>query len=94
LAVPKFVKNPRLIIGVLLGLYLAYLIDANLDQAVGITLFPRVQWQLPLLVVMTACVAFGCGATLALQYLWRRRQASKPSEHLSAASEDSSKTST
>lgn len=94
MAVPKFARNPRLIVGVLLGLYLAYLIDANLDQAVMLTLFPWVKKEFGLPVVMVACIAFGCAATLVIQFLWRRRQTSKPGEYANAASHESSKTST
>jgi uncharacterized integral membrane protein len=93
LTVPNFVKNPRLIVGVLVGLWLAYVIEANLDQAVMMTLFPWVRWEFRLPVVMLVCIAFGCVATMIVQYLWRRRYVSKPTEPLSPATRESSKTS-
>ncbi len=80
MTVPKFAKNPRLIIGVLVGLWLAYLIDANLDQAVVIALLPWVKFQFRLSLVIVVCIVFGALATLFIQYLWRKRHASKASE--------------
>ncbi len=78
---PKFFKNPKVIAGVLIGLWLAYVIYANFQlETVKVRLFPLgVMLEVRISTVIVASAIFGAVATLLVQFLWKRRSSKKAS---------------
>jgi len=89
---PQFWKWPKFWIGLILFLWLVYLLSGNLEQRVNL-------WIVPLFihpVVTVSSIIFGAmilGSflTLLVQFTWRRR-ASKYAEASAAAAASSNKT--
>jgi hypothetical protein len=73
---PAFAKNPRFIIGVIVVLWLAYIIHSAIHVSpVQIKLIPfLVAFQINVSALIVASAIFGCVATLVIQWLWRRRR--------------------
>jgi len=86
---PAFVKNPRFIVGTIVLLWLAYVIEEAFHiQPVEFKLIPftsKIEFNVSAIIVISAI--FGSLATLVIQYLWRRR-----SKNGSSAQPASSKT--
>jgi len=74
LAMPAFAKNPKVIIGTIVVLWVAYIIYANFQpKVVDFYLLPfGVIIQFKLSSVIIGAAIFGVLATLIIQYLWRR----------------------
>src|SRR5512146_1349375 len=92
-AAPAFVKNPKFIGGTIVVLWVAYVVYWNhrLDP-INIQLFPFIKpAQLNVSSVLVGAALFGCLATIAVQFLWRRGR-SKNGSAESTAPADSSKT--
>jgi len=72
---PAFVKNPKFIIGTIVVIWVAYVIFANfqIDMVTFYLLpFNVLKLQLRLSAVIIGAAIFGAGATLVIQWLWRR----------------------
>ncbi|HLX36513.1 MAG TPA: hypothetical protein VKR29_01890, partial [Candidatus Binataceae bacterium] len=72
---PAFAKNPKVIIGVIVVLWVAYVIYANFQiEMVTFYLLPFniLKLQLRLSAVIIGAAIFGVAATLVVQWLWRR----------------------
>jgi hypothetical protein len=71
---PAFAKNPKVIIGTIVVLWVAYIIYANFQpKVVDFYLLPfGVIIQFKLSSVIIGAAIFGVLATLIIQYLWRR----------------------
>ena len=71
---PAFAKNPKIIIGTIVALWVAYIIYANFQpKVVDFYLLPfGVIIQFKLSSVIIGAAIFGVLATLTIQYLWRR----------------------
>jgi hypothetical protein len=72
---PAFAKNPKVIIGTLVVLWVAYVIYANFQvDMVTFYLLPFgiLKLQLKLSAVIIGAALFGAVATLVIQWLWRR----------------------
>ena len=84
---PAFAKNPKVIIGTIVVLWVAYIIYANFQpKFVDFYLLPfGVMLQFKLSTVIIGAAIFGVLATLIIQYLWRR-----PSNETSSVSAPSS----
>ncbi len=73
---PAFLKNPKFIVGVLVVLWVAYVLYKNYQlEAVTFYLLPFgiLVFQLKLSAVVIGSAIFGALITLAIQWLWRRR---------------------
>jgi hypothetical protein len=92
-AAPAFVKNPKFIGGAIVSLWVAYVVYWNHRlNPIDIQLIPFVKpTQLKVSSVIIGAALFGCVATLAVQFLWRRG-GSKSGSVASTASADSTKT--
>jgi hypothetical protein len=80
---PAFAKNPKVIIGTLVILWVAYVIYANFQiEMVTFYLLPFniLKLQLRLSAVIIGAAIFGAVATIVIHYLWVR-----PSNTASAA---------
>jgi hypothetical protein len=84
---PAFAKNPKVIIGTIVVLWVAYIIYANFQpKTVEFYLLPfGVIIEFKLSSVIIGAAIFGVLATLIIQYLWRR-----PSNEISSGSAPSS----
>jgi hypothetical protein len=72
---PAFLKNPKVIIGTLVVLWVAYVIYANfqIDMVTFYLLpFNILKLQLRLSAVIIGAAIFGALATIVIQWLWRR----------------------
>jgi hypothetical protein len=71
---PAFAKNPKVIIGTIVVLWVAYIIYANFQpKTVEFYLLPfGVIIEFKLSSVIIGAALFGVLATLIIQYLWRR----------------------
>ena len=71
---PAFAKNPKVIIGTIVVLWVAYIIYANFQpKTVEFYLLPfGVIIEFKLSSVIIGAALFGVLATLMIQYLWRR----------------------
>ena len=71
---PAFAKNPKIIIGTIVVLWVAYILYANFQpKVVDFYLLPfGVIIQFKLSSVIIGAALFGVLATLTIQYLWRR----------------------
>jgi hypothetical protein len=72
---PQFAKNPKVIAGVLIVAWLIYVVYRNYQLApVEIHLLPfGFILQLRVSTILVGAAIFGSAATLAIQWLWRRR---------------------
>ena len=71
---PAFAKNPKVVIGTIVVLWVAYIIYANFQpKFVDFYLLPfGVMLQFKLSTVIIGAAIFGVLATLIIQYFWRR----------------------
>ena len=71
---PAFAKNPKVIIGTIVVLWVAYIIYANFQpKFVDFYLLPfGVILQFKLSTVLIGATIFGVLATLIIQFMWRR----------------------
>ena len=92
MSVPAFAKSPKFIIGALVVLWVAYVIFSNFSLSpVQIKLIPflaTLQINVSALIVVSG--AFGCAATLVIQWLWRRRRSKNGSVSAAAPAVSSS----
>jgi len=72
---PSFLKNPKVIVGTIVVLWIAYVIYNNLDRSVDFRLLPFniLTLQLRVSAVVVASALFGALATIVVQFLWKRR---------------------
>ena len=72
---PSFLKNPKVIVGTIIVLWIAYVIFNNLEKSVNFRLLPfnLLTLQLRVSAVVIASALFGALATIVIQFLWRRR---------------------
>jgi hypothetical protein len=72
---PSFLKNPKVIIGTIVVLWVAYIVSNNLEKSVDFRLLPfnLLTLQLRVSAVVIASALFGAVATIVIQFLWRRR---------------------
>jgi len=89
---PAFLKNPKFIAGVIVGLWVIYVVTANFQlNRIDIRLVPFLaNLQFKLSSVIVAAAIFGSAVTLVVQHQWKRRNSSKPTSVSSTG--DSSKT--
>jgi hypothetical protein len=88
----EFWKRPKFWIGLVVILWLAYILSANLEQSVTIFFIPfLLQPIVRVSAVVGASMLAGCLLTLLVQFSWRRR-ASKYAAASVAAAESSSNT--
>jgi hypothetical protein len=77
---PAFLKNPKFIAGVIVALWVIYIITANFQlNRIDIRLVPFfaiLQFKLSSVIIVAAI--FGSAATLVVQYQWKRWNSSKP----------------
>ncbi len=88
---PQFVKNPKVIIGTIVVLWVAYVISANLNLEIDVRLIPfaaTLDFKVP--AVMIASAIFGSGATLIIQWLWKRRSSKNGSASAAASAASTS----
>lgn len=74
---PPLLKNPKFIAALIILLWVAYVLTENFRLApIEIKLLPfAAKLQLKVSAVIIGAAVFGAGATLAGQWLWRRRAA-------------------
>ena len=72
---PSFLKNPKVIVGTIVVLWIAYVIYNNLERSVDFRLLPFniLTLQLRVSAVVVASALFGALATIVVQFLWKRR---------------------
>ena len=72
---PSFLKNPKVIVGAIVVLWVAYVISNNLEKSVDFRLLPFniLTLQLRVSAVVVGSALFGALATIVVQFLWRRR---------------------
>jgi hypothetical protein len=88
----EFWKSPKFWIGLIIILWLAYVLSANLEQSVTIFFVPFfVQPIVRVSSLVGASMIAGCVLTLLVQWAWRRR-ASKYAAASVAAAESSNNT--
>jgi hypothetical protein len=89
---PAFLKNPKVIGGAIIALWVIYVISANFQlKLIEIRLLPFIaSIYLKVSTVILCSIIFGALLTLVVQYQWRRSKSSNPTVVSSAA--DSSKT--
>ena len=93
---PVFLKNllkdPKFDAAAIIVLWLAYVIGENFRlDPIQFHLIPfRPPLQVPVSEVVIGAIIFGCLATLAVQYYWRRRRSSKPISESATAPASSS----
>jgi hypothetical protein len=90
----EFWKRPKFWIGLVVILWLAYIMYENFQLTpVDIRLIPYfATLQLKVSAIIVGSALAGCLATLGVQFLWRRRGSSKNAAVSAAASVSSSKT--
>jgi hypothetical protein len=90
----EFWKRPKFWIGLILILWITYIVYENFQLApVDIRLIPFLATlQLKVSAIMVASAVAGVVATLVVQFFWRRRGSSKNAAVSTAASVSSSKT--
>jgi hypothetical protein len=74
-AMPSFLKNPKVIVGAIVVLWVAYVISNNLEKSVDFRLLPFniLTLQLRVSGLVVASALFGVLATIVIQFLWKRR---------------------
>ena len=72
---PSFLKNPKVIIGAIVVLWVVYVISNNLEKSVDFRLLPFnvLNLQLRVSALVVASALFGVLATIVIQFLWKRR---------------------
>jgi hypothetical protein len=72
---PSFLKSPKVIVGTIVVLWIAYIIYNNLEKSVDFRLLPFniLTIQLRVSAVVVASALFGAVATIVIQFLWKRR---------------------
>ncbi|HEY2487526.1 MAG TPA: hypothetical protein VGI36_20470 [Candidatus Binataceae bacterium] len=72
---PSFLKNPKVIVGAIVVLWVAYVISNNLEKSVDFRLLPFniLTLQLRVAALVVASALFGVLATIVIQFLWKRR---------------------
>jgi hypothetical protein len=72
---PSFLKSPKVIVGTIVVLWIAYVIYNNLEKSVDFRLLPFniLTIQLRVSAVVVASALFGAVATIVIQFLWKRR---------------------
>lgn len=90
----EFWKRPKFWIGLILVLWISYIVYENFQLApVDIKLIPFIATlQLKVSAVMVGSAIGGAIATLVIQFFWRRRGSSKSAAVSATASPSSSKT--
>jgi len=90
----EFWKRPKFWIGLIIILWVAYIVYANFQLSpVEIRLIPFfATLQLKISAIIIGSAVVGCAATLGVQFFWRRRASSKAGLQASAAAASSSKT--
>jgi hemolysin-activating ACP:hemolysin acyltransferase len=85
---PAFAKNPRFIVGAIIVLWVAYVLYANFQLTpIEIRIIPFIaNLQLRVSAVIIGAAIFGIVATLAIQWLWRRRSSKNGSSAAAASS--------
>jgi uncharacterized integral membrane protein len=85
---PAFAKNPKIIVGTIVVLWVIYVIWANIQpQPVDIYLFPYfLKLQIQLSAIILGSAIFGAILTIAIRYFWSRRSSKNASSPASAAS--------
>jgi len=81
--VPAFLKNllkdPQFDATVIIVLWVVYIIGKNFEPTVDFHLIPLLApLKIPVWWIVIGSAIFGCLATIAVQYSWRRRRSSKP----------------
>lgn len=92
MSVPAFAKNPKVIIGALVVIWLAYVIYANIRLSpVQLSIIPfLVTLQINVSALIVTSGVFGCIATLAVQWFWRRRRSKNGSASATAPAANTS----
>ncbi len=77
---PAFLKNPKFIAGVIIALWVIYVITANFQlNTIDIRLVPFIATlQFKLSSVIIAAAIFGSAVTFVVQHQWKRWNSSKP----------------
>jgi hypothetical protein len=90
---PKFAKNPKIIVGAIVVLWVAYIVGSNFQlEPVSIHLIPfAATLDFKVSAVIIGAAIFGSAATLIIQWLWKRRS-SKNGSAAAAASAASNRT--
>jgi hypothetical protein len=72
---PSFLKNPKVIVGAIVVLWVVYVISNNLEKSVDFRLLPFniLTLQLRVSAVVIASALFGVLATIVIQFMWKRR---------------------
>jgi hypothetical protein len=72
---PSFLKSPKVIVGTIVVLWIAYVIYNNLEKSVDFRLLPFniLTIQLRVSAVVVGSALFGAVATIVIQFLWKRR---------------------
>ncbi len=89
---PAFIRNllrdPKFDVGAIVVLWVVYIVGENFRlEPVQFHLIPF--WQplfVPVSEIVIGSMVFGCLATVAVQFLWKRRRSSKPSAESVTAS--------
>ena len=95
---PAFIKNllrdPKFDACAIVVLWVVYIIGKNFQLSpVEFHLIPLSQpLSVPVSEIVIGSMAFGCLATVAVQFFWKRRRSSKPSAESVTASAASTKT--
>jgi len=85
---PKFAKNPKVIIGAITVIWLAYVIYENFQLTpVDIRLLPfsLLVLNIPVSGILLGAAIFGSAATLIIQWLWKRRSSKNGSASAAAS---------
>jgi len=87
-AMPSFLKNPKVIVGAIVILWIVYVISNNLEKSVDFRLLPFniLTLQLRVSAVVVASALFGALATIIIQFLWRRRSKNAVSPTVASSS--------
>ena len=87
----KFWKWPKFWIGLVIILWLVYVISANLDQSVTIFIVPfLVQPIVRVSAIVAGSIITGCILTLLVQFAWRRRASKYAAASVAAAGSSTS----
>jgi Flp pilus assembly protein protease CpaA len=72
---PSFLKSPKVIVGTIVVLWIAYVIYNNLEKSVDFRLLPFniLTIQLRVSAVVVGSALFGAVVTIVIQFLWKRR---------------------
>ncbi len=92
---PAFLKNllkdPKFDAAAIIVLWVVYIIGKNFEPTVDFHLVPlAAPLRIPVWWIVIGSAIFGCLATIAVQYSWRRKRSSKPISDSSTAAVSSS----